>query len=127
MDVNNTKTLFKERKLLKKINASFSDSDKKYVSFKSLNISKDDYYLQLLHKKNLIASIHKAINPDNLLDHRAIIIGIRPTTEGLHFFEWRKEELNSFLIKSVYIPIAVSISTTCLIWLAKWLIGLAMH
>lgn len=127
MDINNTKTLFKERKLLKTINVKFSNTDRNYVSLQELNISHDNYYLQLLDKKGLIIPVSEAVTFSDPLDHRHETLGIAPTTEGLHFFEWRKEEINSFLIKSVYIPIAVSISTTCLIWLVKWLIGLTVH
>lgn len=125
--MNNTKTLYKERKLLKRINKEFSESDERYISLQKLNISSNDYYLQLLDKKNLIIPISNAVTFSDPLDHRIKKLGIAPTTECLHFFEWRKEELNSFLLKNVYITIGVSISTTCLIWFAKWLIELATH
>ncbi len=115
-------TVRKERIILEKL---IKESSKNHdvVSFNSLNI-KDEFYPKDLEKKGLAIIVGTGHEDDygkfEYYNH------LKLTEQGKHYFEHRHEDLKEQLLKSVYLPIAVSFVTTCITlalnhWLPKLL------
>lgn len=113
-------TVYKERKLLKKLISISKQFNNQNVKFTDFDIDDNDYYLNQLIQKRLI------IKTGNQWDeHDRIIPDYYQVTDyGLHFFEERREETLQFIKKSILTPIAVSIITTGLMWIIGLLTGL---
>ncbi len=111
-------TLFKERKLLRKIIRLTHKSTMQSVYPNKLGIEFNNFYLNELLSKELLSVHHVNNGPEP----NSGIKSIRLTEAGLHFFEFKRERLINFLMRSVATPIIVSALTTGLIWLIRWLI-----
>ncbi|KRK84934.1 hypothetical protein FC78_GL001175 [Companilactobacillus bobalius DSM 19674] len=106
-----------ERRILKTLNKKFKNPNVKYMTYEELNVERQDYYLNYLRHRKLVKTVDY---PDSdLLDHRSI--GIAPTIEGKHYFEWTSEKFKKILINSVALPIAVTIITNILIKIFSFL------
>lgn len=111
-------TIRKERIILKKL-INYSDKGIDIISFKKLNI-KDNFYPKELEKKHLVTIVGTGHEDD--YGHFEHYNHLRLTEQGKHYFEQRHEDLKDQLLKSVYLPIAVSFITTCItLALNHWL------
>lgn len=115
-----SKTVKKERKLLKRL---IHESDKYghgFIPIENKLINKDDYYFRELVRKRFIKTAEVKYETDAWVDPKPKSIQI--TNLGKHYFEHRREDLKEQLLKSVYLPIAVSFITTCItLALNHWL------
>lgn len=111
-------TVRKERIILKKL-IKYSNKKQDTISFEALNI-KDDFYPKELEKKRLVNIVGTGHEDD--YGHFEHYNHLRLTEQGKHYFEHRHEDLKDQLLKSVYLPIAVSFITTCItLALNHWL------
>lgn len=114
------KTVRKERKLLKNLIRLAQSYDNNAVPITKLPISANNYYLNQLISKGLV-KINNSTGIDPIT-HRPVNKGpveVTVTDQGQHFFENLWEDIKAFLLKSVLVPIVVSIITTILVLLIK--------
>ncbi|WP_347981108.1 hypothetical protein [Limosilactobacillus portuensis] len=111
-------TVRKERIILRKLIKNYIKG-RKIVSFQELNI-KDEFYPKDLEKKNLVTIVGTGRKDEygkfEYYNH------LQLTEQGKHYFSFRWERIKMFLLKSVLVPIAVSIITTILVLLIKGLL-----
>ncbi|MBS0953363.1 hypothetical protein ABC426_17270 [Lactiplantibacillus plantarum] len=104
-----------ERKLLKQL-IQVSNS-KHIVAFDKINMNAGNYEIGLLHLAGLVSFTDTddwGANPKS----------IQVTEDGLHFFDWRRENTRTFIKEHIVTPVTVSIATTLITLLLTKLLGL---
>lgn len=115
-------TVKKERKLLKDLINLSKKYDHNIIPINSLPVDANNYYLKQLISKNLIKVTNSTgINPTTHQPINSGPVDMIVTDQGQHYFENLWEDIKAFLLKSVLVPIIVSIITTILVLLIKGL------
>lgn len=118
------KTVKNERKLLKQLIHESDKYDHSFIPIDNKRVNMQNYYFRELYQKGFIKTAEVKYETDAWVDPKPKSIQI--TNLGKHYFEHRREDLKEQLLKSVYLPIAVSFITTCITlalnhWLPKLL------
>lgn len=117
------KTTVKERIILKNLIKTSNLRTDKRIPLRSLKYDIDDYFIKDLISQDLLgtSSIYDDTHPDSL-NHPNDSIYV--TDEGLHFFDWRREDTRIFIKEHIVTPVTVSIATTLITLLLTKLLGL---
>lgn len=111
-------TIYKERKMLKKIVKRSKKTDKTMLDLYDLNIDLDDYYLSLLSQHKFVS---RSFGNGDQSDRPHFV---HLNESGRYFFEYRWNLILEFIAKSIATPIIVSVITTGVLWFIGWLTGL---
>lgn len=104
------------RRLLKFIMKNSDYKSEKYLHLSQipesvLNHDLAEEYLRYLTENNLVDSERRT----NIAGEKIYLrSNFKINQNGLEYFKWRHEELKSFLIKSIMVPVIVAITTSLL-------------
>lgn len=111
-------TLYKERKLLKKLNKISKKYSYKMVPISQVENGFSNFYLKLLFKNKL--AIKEFSQQDN--EGNPVYDSVRITEKGRHYREFKIEEFKIFLYRSILTPVIVSIITSLVTIGITWLV-----
>lgn len=111
-------TLYKERRLLKKLNKISKKCSYKKIPISQVENGFSNFHLKLLFENEL--AIREFSQQDN--EGNPIYDSVKITEKGKHYREFKIEEFKIFLYRSILTPVIVSIITSLVTIGITWLV-----